>query len=97
MLAVCYWGRRVEEHGPWRALADLTAPPQPAADWEAGIPGLAVLERAEVLVDERVTHAMRWGSLDAFWKAGISASLPPARDLGQGAALRCCHCSARGC
>eukprot|EP00887_Chlorella_sp_A99_P002454 scaffold10.g2454.t1 len=75
VLAVCYWPRSVEETGPWQRLFDLTADTaaRNAADWEADIPGAALREGAELLVDTYPVHTMRWPSVEAFWEGMVQA------------------------
>ncbi|GAB4819893.1 hypothetical protein N2152v2_006939 [Parachlorella kessleri] len=82
VMAVCYWGKDVENEGPWKQLMDLTVNTRPQEDWEAGIPGEvlkqvsvagqrgAVQQGAEVVQDCRPAHTMSWPSVEEFWEHG---------------------------
>lgn len=49
VLSVCFWPPTVEERGPWKRLADITPRFKPPGQWDADIPGAALLEGAELL------------------------------------------------
>lgn len=69
VLSVCFWPPTVEERGPWKRLADITPRFKPPGQWDADIPGAALLEGAELLQDSRPAHEMAWPSVAVFWES----------------------------
>lgn len=81
-LAVTYWPHIVEAAGPWRCLTDLTVG---AADWQAGIPQVALRARGVQLVSDSLpAFDMVWPSADAFFEVRGRGLWPGVRGRGQG-------------
>ncbi|EFN52919.1 hypothetical protein CHLNCDRAFT_138504 [Chlorella variabilis] len=76
VLSVCFWPPTVEERGPWKRLADITPRFKPPGQWDADIPGAALLEGAELLQDSRPAHEMAWPSVAVFWESMTRAGEP---------------------
>lgn len=49
-------------------------------EWEADIPGAAVREGAEVVLDCKPQHTMSWPSVDDFWEVPGGRGADPARE-----------------